>query len=164
MEEIVVPNRYTGYDEDGEVVITISAKNANTLVNPNTVKRKIEKFQEEVNEGFKEIKKALLDIPADKETLLFDNKTLEPLIAELAEQIGGNKEAIAPLAEKMYNLLYENVYLYALKTHNQVQKKYNQNARNACKITGVTRVVEKEIATSDGSNISPGIKYEFVQL
>lgn len=163
MKEIVVPNKYTGYNEDGEVVKTISAKNANTLVNPNIVKIKIENFQEEVNEGFKEIKKALLNIRADKETLLFDNKTLEPLIAELAEQIGGNTEAIAPLAEKMYNLLYEDVYLYALKTHNLVQEKYNKNAYNACKITGVTRVVGKEIATSDGSNISSGIN-EYVQL
>lgn len=136
----VYPNTYAGYDEDGNCVIKRSALDASTeYINPEAVRSAIENVKNVVDEGFKSIGKAIANISCGQETLAVEDKTMQPIIDEVAEQIAGGDGDVAPLAIQMEESL-EVVYEAACDVHDSLQRQLNQNAENSCYTTGVVSV------------------------
>ena len=118
----VYPNTYAGYDEDGNCVIKRSALDASTeYINPEAVRSAIDNVRNVVDEGFKNIGKAIANISCGQETLSAEDKTMQPIIDEVAEQIAGGDGDVAPLAIQMEESL-EVVYETACDVHDDFQK------------------------------------------
>lgn len=138
----VYPQTYTGYDEDNNVIITRKAENAENYINPKEVRAAIENIKNVVDTGLKQIAKAISEVKCGEEMLVVADKTMQPMIEELAEQIAGkNRDTeIAPLAQQMEKAL-EDVYENACTAYNDIQGQLNSQAEQACWVSKVTRVV-----------------------
>ena len=137
----VYPNTYAGYDEDGNrVTEPITAADASTeYINPEAVRSAIDNVRNVVDEGFKNIGKAIANISCGQETLSVEDKTMQPIIDEVAEQIAGGDGDVAPLAIQMEESL-EVVYETACDVHDDFQKQLNKQAESSCYTTGVVSV------------------------
>ena len=129
----VYPNTYAGYDEDGNCVIK------RTALDPEAVRSAIDNVRNVVDEGFKNIGKAIANISCGQETLSVEDKTMQPIIDEVAEQIAGGDGDVAPLAIQMEESL-EVVYETACDVHDDFQKQLNKQAESSCYTTGVVSV------------------------
>lgn len=139
----VYPKTYSGYDKDGNLKITRTAEDATKYINPDEVKTAIEAIKETVNAGLKNIAKAIENIKCGEDTLVVADKTMQPIINELASQIAGQDrdedDAIAPLANQMEEAL-EEVHECACNACDDIQQKLNSQAESACWVVGVTNV------------------------
>lgn len=138
----VYPQTYTGYDEDNNVIITKEAESAENYINPQEVRAAIENIKNVVDTGLKTIASAIEKVNCGEEALIVADKTMKPMVEELAEQIAGkNRDTeIAPLAQQMEEAL-EEVYERACDAYNDIQGQLNTQAENACWVSKVTRVV-----------------------
>lgn len=137
----IYPQTYSGYDQDGNCVITRKAESAEaTYISPNEVRSAIENIKKVVNEGLKQIASSIEKVECGKETLVVADKTMQPIVAELAAQIAGqDRSEIAPLAIQIENAL-EEIYERACDAHDDIQKQLNSQAESACWVASVTRV------------------------
>lgn len=136
----VYPNTYAGYDQDGNRVISRQAESAkDKYINPEQVRTAIDNVRNVVDEGFKNIGKAISNISCGKETLAAEDKTMQPIIDEVAEQIAGGNGDVAPLAIQMEESL-EVVYETACDVHDDFQKQLNKQAESSCYVTDVVNV------------------------
>lgn len=136
----VYPQTYTGYDEDNNVIITREAENAENYINPQEVHAAIENIKTVVDTGLKQIASSIEKVECGKETLVVADKTMQPIVEELAAQIAGqDRSEIAPLAIQMESAL-EEIYERACDAHDDIQQQLNSQAESACWIASVTRV------------------------
>ena len=136
----VYPQTYTGYDEDNNVIITRKAENAENYINPKEVLAAIENIMSVVDTGLKQIASSIEKVECGKETLVVADKTMQPIVEELAAQIAGqDRSEIAPLAILMESAL-EEIYERACDAHDDIQQQLNSQAESACWIASVTRV------------------------
>lgn len=136
----VYPQTYTGYDEDNNVIITRKAENAENYINPQEVHAAIENIKTVVDTGLKQIASSIEKVECGKETLVVADKTMQPIVEELAAQIAGqDRSEIAPLAIQMESAL-EEIYERACDAHDDIQQQLNSQAESACWIASVTRV------------------------
>lgn len=136
----VYPQTYTGYDEDNNVIITRKAENAENYINPKEVRAAIENIKTVVDTGLKQIASSIEKVECGKETLVVADKTMQPIVEELAAQIAGqDRSEIAPLAIQMESAL-EEIYERACDAHDDIQQQLNSQAESACWVASVTRV------------------------
>lgn len=136
----VYPQTYTGYDEDNNVIITREAENAENYINPQEVHAAIENIKTVVDTGLKQIASSIEKVECGKETLVVADKTMQPIVEELAAQIAGqDRSEIAPLAIQMESAL-EEIYERACDAHDDIQQQLNSQAESACWVASVTRV------------------------
>lgn len=157
------PQTYSGYDENNNVIITRTAKNATDFIDLAGIKTEIENVKNTVNQGLKRIAFAIANLSAGDTVLAVADKTIEPMISELAEQIGGedyatianfckdydnigtacesytSTERIAPIAAQVETAL-EEIYTEACKKHDEIQKQLNDEAYASCYIARVVNV------------------------
>ena len=136
----VYPQTYTGYDEDNNVIITREAEKAENYINPQEVHAAIENIKTVVDIGLKQIASSIEKVECGKETLVVADKTMQPIVEELAAQIAGqDRSEIAPLAIQMESAL-EEIYERACDAHDDIQQQLNSQAESACWVASVTRV------------------------
>ncbi len=136
----VYPQTYTGYDEDNNVIITREAEKAENYINPQEVHAAIENIKTVVDTGLKQIASSIEKVECGKETLVVADKTMQPIVEELAAQIAGqDRSEIAPLAIQMESAL-EEIYERACDAHDDIQQQLNSQAESACWVASVTRV------------------------
>lgn len=136
----VYPQTYTGYDEDNNVIITRKAEKAENYINPQEVHAAIENIKTVVDTGLKQIASSIEKVECGKETLVVADKTMQPIVEELAAQIAGqDRSEIAPLAIQMESAL-EEIYERACDAHDDIQQQLNSQAESACWVASVTRV------------------------
>lgn len=136
----VYPQTYTGYDEDNNVKITREAEKAENYINPQEVHAAIENIKTVVDTGLKQIASSIEKVECGKETLVVADKTMQPIVEELAAQIAGqDRSKIAPLAIQMESAL-EEIYERACDAHDDIQQQLNSQAESACWVASVTRV------------------------
>lgn len=136
----VYPQTYTGYDEDNNVKITREAEKAENYINPQEVHAAIENIKTVVDTGLKQIASSIEKVECGKETLVVADKTMQPIVEELAAQIAGqDRSEIAPLAIQMESAL-EEIYERACDAHDDIQQQLNSQAESACWVASVTRV------------------------
>lgn len=136
----VYPQTYTGYDEDNNVKITREAEKAENYINPQEVHDAIENIKTVVDTGLKQIASSIEKVECGKETLVVADKTMQPIVEELAAQIAGqDRSEIAPLAIQMESAL-EEIYERACDAHDDIQQQLNSQAESACWVASVTRV------------------------
>ena len=136
----VYPQTYTGYDEDNNVIITREAEKAENYINPQEVHAAIENIKTVVDTGLKQIASSIEKVECGKETLVVADKTMQPIVEELAAQIAGqDRSEIAPLAIQMESAL-EEIYERACDAHDDIQQHLNSQAESACWVASVTRV------------------------
>ena len=138
----VYPQTYTGYDEDNNVIITREAEKAENYIKPQEVHAAIENIKTVVDTGLKQIAKAISEVKCGEEMLVVADKTMQPMIEELAEQIAGkNRDTeIAPLVKDM-GIELDKVYERACDAYDDIQGQLNSQAEQACWVSKVTRVV-----------------------
>ena len=113
----VHPQTYTGYDENNNVIITREAEKAENYINPQEVHAAIENIKTVVDTGLKQIAKAISEVKCGEKMLVVADKTMQPMVEELAEQIAGkNRDTeIAPLVKDMgieLDKVYERKILF----------------------------------------------------
>lgn len=136
----VYPQTYTGYDEDNNVIITRETEKAENYINPQEVHAAIENIKTVVDTGLKQIASSIEKVECGKETLVVADKTMQPIVEELAAQIAGqDRSEIAPLAIQMESAL-EEIYERACDAHDDIQQQLNSQAESACWVASVTRV------------------------
>lgn len=136
----VYPQTYTGYDEDNNVIIAREAEKAENYINPQEVHAAIENIKTVVDTGLKQIASSIEKVECGKETLVVADKTMQPIVEELAAQIAGqDRSEIAPLAIQMESAL-EEIYERACDAHDDIQQQLNSQAESACWVASVTRV------------------------
>lgn len=136
----VYPQTYTEYDEDNNVIITREAEKAENYINPQEVHAAIENIKTVVDTGLKQIASSIEKVECGKETLVVADKTMQPIVEELAAQIAGqDRSEIAPLAIQMESAL-EEIYERACDAHDDIQQQLNSQAESACWVASVTRV------------------------
>ncbi len=128
------PITYGGYSEDNICRIDAKADSARNYINPDEVYLKIEELINTINIGFKNIANRLSDIKISEDVLLVNDQTMQPIVDELAEQIGGkldNNEDISPLAQQL-EIALQNVYDSACDAYETKQAELNKGARRIC--------------------------------
>lgn len=137
----IYPKTYSGYDKDNKCLITKTAESAEDVyVNPAEVRAAIENIKNVVDEGLKQIANSIEKIECGQKALVVADKTMRPIVEELASQIAGkDRSGIAPLATQMETAL-EEIYERTCSAHDDIQKQLNSQAESACWTTGVTNV------------------------
>ncbi len=128
------PITYGGYSEDNMCRISVEADSAKDYINPDDVYLKIEELINTINMGFKNIANRLSDVKISEDVLLVNDQTMQPIVDELAEQIGGkldDNEDISPLAQQL-EMALQNVYDSACDAYETKQAELNKGAIRIC--------------------------------
>lgn len=140
-----MPHTYTGYgpkyDTDGktvigeQVIVSKTAQDANTYVNPADVKNAVEQLRTTIKTSVDNIQSKLQNVAVDAngKMLKVEDSTMEPIINEAANSLG---QIMPGLASTL-----DDIVSFAESEHDKKQIEYNQEAEAAVRGTaGVTRV------------------------
>ncbi len=132
---MVSPKTFKGYNEKGEVLSTVPAENANNYINPVNVQNAINNVETVAKEGFDLIKKALSQVEPDaSEAIIVQGTKMTAAI----EETGKALDTLPRDFKDSISVLYDE----SVKAHDQLQNEFNDQARAAAKIAGVTIVRE----------------------
>ncbi|MBR3210534.1 MAG: hypothetical protein IKF71_01175 [Bacilli bacterium] len=127
------PKTYRGYDEEGKVVITKTAKDANSQINPAQVKKAIENVKKVFEDEMQVIAKSLTKISEDAEEAIIVQGT------DMGGTLLDTSKIISEMGTKMTEGI-DSLYDYAVQMHDKLQKDNNTAAYNACCISGVASI------------------------
>lgn len=127
------PKVYRGYNNEGNCLITKTAVDANTQINPADVKAAIDNIKTVFDEQMKMLASALTDVSTNaEEAIIVEGTSMGPAIEEVAT-------VLMSLSEKLTSG-FDDLYDKAVTAHDEQQRRNNTEAYNACAISGVTRI------------------------
>ena len=127
------PRTYRGYNSNNEVVITKQAANANGEINPTEVKQAIENVKAVFDEQMNGVARALRNISQDAdEAIVIEGTKMNDTIEETAQVL----TQIGPQITQGIDTLYD----LSVEAHNKIQQNFNNQAYNACRVTGVVDI------------------------
>lgn len=130
---LVSPKTYRGYNDNNEVLITKTAVDANTQLNPAEVKKEIENVKAVFDEQMNGIARALKNISEDAgESIVVEGTKMNGTIEDTAQVLSQLGSQVTQGIDTLYD--------YSVEAHNKLQENNNNAAYNACRINGVTRI------------------------
>lgn len=127
------PRTYRGYNSNNELVITKQAANANNEINPTEVKQAIENVKAVFDEQMNGVARALRNISQDAdEAIVIEGTKMNDTIEETAQVL----TQIGPQITQGIDTLYD----LSVEAHNKIQQNFNNQAYNACRVTGVVDI------------------------
>lgn len=127
------PKVYRGYNKEGTCVVSKTAVDANTLLNPAEVQAAIENVKDVFSAQMKAVAQALKDISNDAEEAVIVQGT----------NMGGTIDDVCSLLLTLSDKItsgIESLYDTAVKVHDELQRNENNKAYNACAVSGVVSI------------------------
>lgn len=127
------PKTYTAYNEKGESLKSITAKDATEDINPDEIKSNAENVETIAQEQSKKIYTALEDMRAEiNDAIVIEGTKCDSLIDKA-------EEGVEKIGIESLNI--DTLYALAVKKHDELQVKYNEAAESsAWSVTGVKSV------------------------
>ena len=129
---MVAPKNFRGLDEEGKVIVTGVARDANLDINPNEVRTAVNEVKEVFEEQFKNIASALRGV-STTDALIVQGTSMDGAIEDTAD-------LILQLPSQLTSG-FDNLYDLALGVHDDLQNRYNREAYNQCCVTDVVRIL-----------------------
>lgn len=127
------PKTYKGYDQEGNVIVTSTAQDANQEINPQAVRVAIEHVKEVFADEMYKLAKSLRAISQDaSEAIIVQGTKMEGTIEDTAKLL----EQIPAQVTNGIDSLYDE----SVKYHDQLQNNLNAEAYNSCRVAGVTNI------------------------
>ena len=127
------PKTYHGYDETGKCVVSATATDANTVLNPADVKAAIDNVKSAFEDQFKAIADALRGVSTDaSEAVIVEGTNMKGTIEDTATLLTQVSGQVTQGIDGLYDL--------AVNAHDEIQAKFNTDAYNACRVTGVVAI------------------------
>lgn len=125
---------YRGYDSQNQCIVTCTANDANTYINPTDVANAVKKVQDVASTDFPPIVSALKDImEEEKQAIVIKGTKMTETVEQIAEVLNTFP---GQLADSLTDLVSK-----AESEHDRIQKEMNDAAYSACKGTaGVVSV------------------------
>lgn len=121
---MVLPEEYTAYDQEGKVINHFVAKDANSYINPNEVKVKVDNLKNVFQDQMKMIANELVSLEVDaSEAIVVQGKKMDRDLSELAEGISKDVPASALNG-------IDSLYETAVSEHDKIQNELNDTAYN----------------------------------
>lgn len=122
------PKTYNGFDKDNNCIVTVTAYDANEIVNPDEVKSAIEGVTQAAADASNSINSALSGYAPDtKEALIVQGTSMTGVIEELISSVG----QLSSLVEGTIASIYDE----AVKIHDDYQREANQKAEESARST-----------------------------
>lgn len=125
---MVAPKSYTGYDKDGNVVVTYTAVDANEYLNPEEVQDAIDNVGTVATEAMSGLSKSLKNIEQDAEEAIIVQGT------KMTESIDAVASSLDSIASGITESL-SDIYTQSVKAHDTLQNNANDDAYNAVQAT-----------------------------
>lgn len=123
---------YRGYDNKNQCIVTYTANDANTYINPTEVANAVQKVQDIASTDFPPIASKLTDI-SNSDAIVIDGTKMTEIVEQIIEAV---KTYPSQLADSLTELVSK-----AESEHDRIQKEMNDAAYSACKGTaGVVSV------------------------
>lgn len=126
---------FKGYNQQGEVLSTVTAENANNYINPDEVKAAIDNVETVAKNGFENVKKALRNVEPDASEAIVVQGTK---MTETIEETGNSLDSFPGLFKESISVLHTE----SIKVHDQIQTEFNNQARESAKVADVVNVRE----------------------
>ncbi len=128
-------SKYTGYNENGDVVTVRYGEDANNYLSPAVVESKVNNVTTVMEEQITIIQNALRELLDDaNQAIIVNNTSMAPQIEELAEALETFKSTPATALG--------SVYPDSIAVHDNIQAQLNDRARGIVANTpGVVRVI-----------------------
>lgn len=131
---MVSPRTYRGYDEEGKLVCSCTAVNANEYINPAEVQAAMTKVEDVVTDQMNNVCKALDNVTPDAEEAIIVQGT------KMTEAIEETCSALKSLPGTFADSI-SSMYTEAISAHDRLQNQANDEARQAVRSTsGVSTV------------------------
>ena len=127
------PKSYSGYDSNGQKVSGATARNATDHINPQDVAKAIEKINTVATEEINRITTAIAKLTDDTNEAIIVQGT--KMTATFEDVNSGIKEIPKQIVSSI-----EELKTMAEKAHDDLQRQFNEAARNACYGNGVVDV------------------------
>lgn len=129
------PKTYNGYDKDNNCIVTVTAYDANNIVNPDEVKAAIEGVKQAASEAATSIVSALNQITPDAdEAVIVEGTKMTGVIEELCTTIGQLPDKVMGNIEGLYD---ESVQIHD-KYQIEANQKAEADARSTANVVNVT--------------------------
>ncbi len=131
---MVEPRSYTGYNDKNEVVIQLTATDANTLINPAEVQAKIDNIGDVADDEIAILVSNLQSITSDeKDAVIVQGTNMDEMLSETQSAVNKIKGTFAPALGE--------VYTAAETAHDNLQNQLNEQAHSQVQSTsGVVTV------------------------
>lgn len=119
------PKTYSGYDEEGNFVLTVTAVDANGFINPSEVQTAIENVKTVVKEQMTTVTNAIRNFENDaKEAIIVQGTNMSGVIEDICTSL---KQLDGTIGDSI-SCLYDE----AVKVHDAIQTKANSEAYSQC--------------------------------
>ncbi len=131
---MVAPKSYTGYDQEGNVVVRCQAVDANQYLNPAEVKAAIDNVESVAEDSINRISNALVNVAPDaNEAVIIQGTKIQGTIDDVCEAI---KTLPGTIVDSISSL-----YTESISAHDKLQNQANDSAYNQTRATqGVVSV------------------------
>lgn len=141
MADLVRPIKVYVYDKDNNLIATVSSDVAKNYLDPNEVQENVENLETVIADGLTTINNAISSEAAyDAENaLVVEDTNTRELFDEITNTLtdGTITTSLNKSIDEMYNI--------SVTKHNEIQEKFNQDARDkANNYSGKSRTVEIE--------------------
>ena len=119
---MLAPKTYRGYDQEGNVVVTVTAYDANQYLNPTEVKAAIDNLESVAQDAINKISNALMNVAPDANEAVIVQGT----------KIQGTIEDVCSAIKTLPGTIVDNVssmYTESITAHDRLQTKENEAAR-----------------------------------
>ena len=116
------PKTYTGYGEDGQVVISKTSEDANNYLNPAEVQKAVEHIGEVAEEQAVILRKATYHLRGEADHALIISATD---MSDAISDITDIQERVVEAIKGSFVDVYDN----AVKAHDEIQRKLNEQMR-----------------------------------
>ena len=117
-----VPKTYIATNSEGQQVCVAKAQDANNLINPDEVKKALDKIEKVAEEGMKNIISAMTDITYDAEEAIIVEGT------KMTETIENVCKELKQVPDTLMGSI-SSIYQEAVRAHDELQIKANNEAK-----------------------------------
>ena len=128
---MVTPKTWRGYDEENKLVVSCVARDANLDINPSEVKSAVAELKATFEEQFGRIASALRNV-STTDALIVQGTSMDGAIEDTANLILQLPSQLTSGFDDLYDL--------SIGVHDNLQSQYNTEAKNSCRVEGVTRI------------------------